>query len=372
MCDSYDYLVTAAGRVNLIGEHIDYCGGKVLPAALSCSNKIYCKRNGTDKINLSWENLPDEITLDINELTKYKKTKYANYIAGCAYEWKAKGHELVGADMRFSCDVPFGSGLSSSAAIEVSTLAAFCTLSGEQIDKKEIAITAQKAENDYVGVNCGIMDQYASAFGKKNNAILLDCSNASHEYVPLDFGEYILVIANTNKPHNLVESKYNERRKETEEALKALKQKICVESLSDVTPYDFNENIYLLSGKVRNRAEHVVYENLRVKKAVEALKNNDLVEFGKLLTESHLSLKDLYEVTGKELDSLFFAALSFEGCLGSRMTGAGFGGSTISLVKKCDAKRFEQFVRERYIKDVGYAPSFITAEISDGITITKL
>ena len=372
MSDSYDYFVTAAGRVNLIGEHIDYCGGKVLPAALSCQNKIYAKRNGTDKINLSWENLPDKITLDINDLEKYKKTKYANYIAGCAFEWKNSGREVVGADMRFSCDVPFGSGLSSSAAIEVSTLAALSVLAGEPLDKKEIALLAQKAENFYVGVNCGIMDQYASAFGKKDNAVLLDCSSVSHEYVPLDLGEYLLVLSNTNKPHDLVMSKYNERRAETDEALRLFKEKLNVNRLADVTPYDFNENIYLLSGKVRNRAEHVVYECLRVKQAVEALRSGNLLKFGKLMTESHISLKNLYEVTGKELDTLFFAAASFDGCIGSRMTGAGFGGCTVSLVKKDKIDLFKSYVGERYIAEVGYAPSFYTANVSDGITVTKL
>ena len=216
---NYAYRVSAAGRVNLIGEHVDYCGGKVMPAALSLKNTVYVRPNGTDKINLSWTDIPARITLEIGKLGEYKDVKYANYPAGSAYFWQQAGHKVIGCDMLLDCTVPFGSGLSSSAAIEVSTIAALATVAGEAFDPVEVALVAQKAEHEYAGVNCGIMDQYASACGKKDNAILLDCKTLVREYVPILLGDYALVIANCNKPHSLVESKYNERRAETELAL---------------------------------------------------------------------------------------------------------------------------------------------------------
>lgn len=368
----YAYKITAAGRVNIIGEHIDYCGGKVFPAALSLNNTVLVKANGTDKINLRWTTTDFKISLDIEELEKYADVKYANYIAGCALIWKNAGHKLLGCDMLQDCKVPFGSGLSSSAAIEVSTLAAFATIAGETIDKKEIALLAQKAEREYAKVNCGIMDQYASANGLKDHAILLDCKKIEHEYVPFDLGEYALIIANCNKPHNLVESKYNERRAETEEALTVLQTVLNVECLAEVSTEEFEKNKHLLSGKVADRAEHVIYECERVNRAVNAMKCGDIKMLGKLLNESHSSLKNKYAVTGVELDCLAETAQSFSSCVGSRMTGAGFGGCTISIVKKQDTARFKEFVGNRYKEVIGYSATFYEAEIDDGITVEKL
>lgn len=367
----YDFIVAAAGRVNIIGEHVDYCGGKVFPAALSLKNTVYVKANGTDKINLSWTTTDFKVSLDINQLEKYADLKYGNYQAGCALIWKNAGHKLLGCDMLQDCKVPFGSGLSSSAAIEVSTLAALATIAGEKIDKKEIALLAQKAEREYAKVNCGIMDQYASANGLKDHAILLDCKKIEHEYVPLKLGENTLVIANCNKPHNLVESKYNERRAETEEALEKLQTVLKVDCLAEITPEQFEEYKGLLCGKVKDRAKHVIYECDRVHKAVTAMRNGDIEELGRLLNASHESLKTLYEVTGKELDALADAAQNFDGCLGSRMTGAGFGGCTISIVKKDRVEEFKKKVGESYRKAIGYDCAFYDAEISDGITVEK-
>lgn len=367
----YDFIVTAAGRVNIIGEHIDYCGGKVFPAALSLKNTVYVKANGTDKINLSWTTTDFKVSLDINQLEKYADLKYGNYQAGCALIWKNAGHKLLGCDMLQDCKVPFGSGLSSSAAIEVSTLAALATIAGEKIDKKEIALLAQKAEREYAKVNCGIMDQYASANGLKDHAILLDCKKIEHEYVPFKLGENTLVITNCNKPHNLVESKYNERRAETEEALEKLQTALKVDCLAEITPEQFEEHKGLLSGKVQGRAKHVIYECDRVNKAVVAMKSGDIEELGRLLNASHESLKTLYEVTGKELDALATAAQNFDGCLGSRMTGAGFGGCTISIIKRDRVGEFKKKVGEAYRKAIGYDCTFYDAEISDGITVEK-
>ena len=370
--ESFDYEVTASGRVNIIGEHVDYCGGKVFPAALSLKNTVLIRANGTDKVNLCWSDLEEEITVDLHRLADYKNVKHANYIAGSLYMWQKAGHPVVGADMFFDCKVPFGSGLSSSAAIEVSAIAAMCALTGEKMDKPQIAIAAQKAERDYVGVNCGIMDQYASACGVKGHAMLLDCATLDCEQVPVDLKEYSLVIANCNKPHNLVESKYNERRAETEAALAALKATLPINNLAEVTEEDFARYGNLLSGKVYDRAKHVVFECARVKAAEKAMKTGDIKALGKILNESHFSLRDLYEVTGAELDALQKAALSFPYCIGSRMTGAGFGGCVISLVKTDKKQEFISAVTERYAAKIGYPPSVYQTEIDDGITVKKL
>ncbi len=365
------YIISAAGRVNLIGEHIDYCGGKVLPAALSFKNTVTMKPNGTNFINLSWTTLPDKISLDINKLGEYKHLKNAKYQAGCAYVWQNAGHKIVGCDMLLDCTVPFGSGLSSSAAIEVSVIAALCVAAGEKIDPKEIALAAQKAENEYVGMNCGIMDQYASACGKKNHAILLDCKTVESEYIPIELGEYQLVIANCNKPHNLVSSKYNERRQETELALELLQTKADVACLADLSPEKFEEICDVLPETVRRRARHVVNECERVRLAVVAMENGDMLGLGKLLNASHASLKDLYEVTGAELDSLAASAQAHPACIGSRMTGGGFGGCTVSLVHKDGVEDFKKYVSERYTKETGYPVSFYDADIADGIVVSE-
>ncbi len=370
----YAYRVSAAGRVNLIGEHVDYCGGKVMPAALSLKNTVYIRPNGTDRINLAWTDIPARITLDIGRLGEYKDVKYANYPAGCAYLWQQAGHKVIGCDMLHDCTVPFGSGLSSSAAIEVSTIAALATIAGEPLDPVEIALVAQKAEREYAGVNCGIMDQYASACGKKDNAILLDCKTLVREYVPILLGDYTLVIANCNKPHSLVESKYNERRSETERALELLRTKADISCLAELTPDAFERIAHVLDGegKVRDRARHVVEECDRVRRAAGAMKRGDVGTLGELLNASHASLRDLYEVTGVELDTLAGAAQAHPACAGSRMTGAGFGGCTVSVVQKDGVADFKKTVSARYTGKIGYEPSFYDCTVEDGIIVTKL
>ncbi|HIY99820.1 MAG TPA: galactokinase [Firmicutes bacterium] len=370
----YAYRVSAAGRVNLIGEHVDYCGGKVMPAALSLKNTVYIRPNGTDRINLAWTDIPARITLDIGRLGEYKDVKYANYPAGCAYLWQQAGHKVIGCDMLHDCTVPFGSGLSSSAAIEVSTIAALATIAGEPLDPVEIALVAQKAEREYAGVNCGIMDQYASACGKKDNAILLDCKTLVREYVPILLGDYTLVIANCNKPHSLVESKYNERRSETERALELLRTKADISCLAELTPDAFERIAHVLDGegKVRDRARHVVEECDRVRRAAGAMKRGDVGTLGELLNASHASLRDLYKVTGVELDTLAEAAQAHPACAGSRMTGAGFGGCTVSVVQKDGVADFKKTVSARYTGKIGYEPSFYDCTVEDGIIVTKL
>lgn len=365
-------LFTAAGRINVIGEHVDYCGGKVFPAALNLRCNVYGRKNGTNKIRVAASTYKEVVELDIDKLDSYKGLKYGNYQAGVAYYLQEEGTPIIGCDLLYDCTVPFGSGLSSSAAIEVATAVALSEYAEVKYDKVKIALLCQKAENKYAGVNCGIMDQFASAMGKKDHAVLLDCSTLEYEYVPLKLGDYCIVVANCNKPHNLVESKYNVRRHEVETALKEIQKVKKINSLAELTPKDFNEVKYLLSGVVGIRAEHVVMECARVKEAVKALKAGDIVELGRLLNESHYSLRDLYEVTGKELDTLSDFARKETCCLGSRMIGAGFGGCTISIVKKDAVEGFIARVGLAYFNAIGYRASFYETSLEDGITVSKL
>ena len=365
-------LFTAAGRINVIGEHVDYCGGKVFPAALNLRCNVYGRKREGNTIRLAFRGIEGIVELDINKLDAYRGLKIGNYQAGVAYFLQQKGVEIVGCDLYYDCTVPFGSGLSSSAAIEVATAVTLSEYAGVSYDKVEIALLSQKAENEYAGVNCGIMDQFASAMGKKDHAVLLDCSTLEYEYVPLQLGEYSIVVANCNKPHNLVESKYNVRRQEVERALQSIQKVLPVKSLSEVTPKQFAEVKYLLAGVLEKRAEHVVMECDCVNKAVEALKAGNLQELGRLLNESHYSLRDLYEVTGKELDTLSALSRMEAGCLGSRMIGAGFGGCTISIVKKTMVESFIRHVDKAYYDAIGYKASFYETSIEDGITVEKL
>ncbi len=365
-------LFTAAGRINVIGEHVDYCGGKVFPAALNLRCNVYGRKTGTGVIRMAFRGIDGIVEVETDKLDSYRHLKIGNYQAGVAYFLQEKGVQIVGCDLYYDCTVPFGSGLSSSAAIEVATAVTLCEYAGVPYDKVELALLSQKAENEYAGVNCGIMDQFASAMGKKDHAVLLDCSTLEYEYVPLKLGDYCLVVANCNKPHNLVESKYNVRRQEVETALKSIQKVLDVKCLAEVTPKQFNEVKYLLSGVVAKRAEHVVMECARVHEAVAALKAGDLVELGRLLNESHYSLRDLYEVTGKELDTLSALARKEADCLGSRMIGAGFGGCTISIVRKSAVEGFIRRVGAAYAETIGYKASFYETSIEDGITVSKL
>ena len=365
-------LFTAAGRINVIGEHVDYCGGKVFPAALNLRCNVYARKTGGKTIRLAFRGIEGIVELDIDNLDGYRHLPIGNYQAGVAYYLQEKGVEIVGCDLFYDCTVPFGSGLSSSAAIEVATAVTFCEYAGVEYDKVELALISQKAENKYAGVNCGIMDQFASAMGKKDHAVLLNCATLEYEYVPLQLGDYCLVVANCNKPHNLVESKYNERRSETEEALRIIQTVKDVKNLAEVTPQDFEEVKHLLSPVVAKRTEHVVMECERVRNAVEALKAGNLKELGAILNAGHQSLSELYEVTGIELDTLSGLERKQEGCLGSRMIGAGFGGCTISIVEKSKVAAFIQNVDKAYEEAIGYKASFYETSIEDGITVQKL
>lgn len=360
-------IYSAAGRVNLIGEHIDYCGGKVLPAALSLKCRVAVRKNGTNLLRIAATTLSDFTEINLLDTSFYKSYKWGSYQAGVADELLKAGYRLVGCDILYDCSVPFGSGLSSSAAIEVATAYTLAKLGGNPIDKTKLAVICQKAENNYCNVNCGIMDQFASANGKAGHAVLLDCSTLKFDYVPLDLKDCTLVLTNCKKPHSLVSSAYNDRRNEVQTALNIIKTKYKIKNLAELSPALLEESKTLLHPVIYRRTRHVVTECDRVKRSVEILKKGDMQAFGKILNESHISLRNDYEVTGAELDALAEEAWKREECLGSRMTGAGFGGCTVSLVKKDGVDRFIAAVSEKYRKRIGYCAEFYVAEIADGI-----
>ena len=362
------------GRVNLIGEHIDYNGGCVFPAALTDGTVIALRRRSDKTIRLKATDLDDLVTLDINRLSEYKDLKWGNYQAGVAYVMQQAGYEIVGCDMLFDDSLPHGGGLSSSAGIEVAAALAFATLSNEEkgitepVDMIQMALYSQKAENEYVGVSCGIMDQFASAMGKKDCAILLKCDTLEYKHIPLDMKGYSIVISNTNKKRSLADSKYNERCEECAKGLKMLQTELAdLKFLCELTPKVFERYAHLITDEtVLKRVRHVVNENARVLKSVEVLKQGDLASFGALMNASHDSLRDDYAVTGIELDTLVDEARKISGTIGSRMTGAGFGGCTVSLVKDEAVAEFTEKVGAAYTEKIGYAPSFYRFGIGDG------
>ncbi len=364
----------APGRVNLIGEHTDYNGGYVFPAALTMNTTVIARKRDDNLIHLCATDLPDRVEADITKLDSYKHLKWGNYQIGVAYELEKLGYEIVGCDMLSYGTIPYGGGLSSSASIEVSTAILFATFSNEKkglpndIDMIEMAKVSQRTEHTYAGVNCGIMDQFASAMGKKDHAIFLNCKNLDYSLVPLKMDGYKLVIANTNKKRGLADSKYNERRSECEAAFELLKDAVPgATCLGDISAEQFAANAHLIENEtVRKRAQHVIEEDDRVLRSVEALKAGDLITFGALMTQSHNSLRDLYEVTGVELDTLVEEALKIDGTIGSRMTGAGFGGCSVSMVREDAVERFIETVGKEYEKKIGYAASFYVSDIGDG------
>ena len=360
----------APGRVNLIGEHTDYNGGNVFPCAIDKGTYGLVKKRNDRKFRMYSENFADlgvmEFTLD--ELTNDKKHDWANYPKGVIKMFLEAGQKIdSGFDILFSGNIPNGAGLSSSASIEMLTAIVLKDLFHLSIDPVEMAQLGKKTENLFIGVNSGIMDQFAIAMGKKDHAILLDCNTLKYAYVPVVLKDEVIVIANTNKRRGLADSKYNERRAECDEALAELQTKLPIKALGELSIEQFEANKDLIKSPVRQkRAKHAVYENQRTLKAQKELSAGNLAEFGKLMNQSHISLRDDYEVTGVELDTL--AALAWEqpGVVGSRMTGAGFGGCTVSIVKKDKVDDFIKNVGEAYKNKIGYAADFYIASVSDG------
>lgn len=363
---------SAAGRVNLIGEHVDYCGGKALPLALSMKSRVYASRRNDGIIRLAATTTPIKVELDLSRIYEYKGLKWGSYQAGVVSELLKKGKKVCGCDLLFDVDIPFGAGLSSSAAIEVSTALAVTHLSGIEMTPYELALLSQKAERDYVGVKCGLMDQLISAEGKKDCALLVDFATLKRKYVKIKNESCRFVILNTNKPRALVSSKYNERFGETQEALRRLRKKLDIEFLAQATPKEIEENRDLFSDVLYKRAMHVVKECERVERFAESLERGDIVEQGRLMNESHYSLRNLYEVTGRELDVITESARNVEGCLGARMTGAGFGGCAVCLVEKDKEEKFKEKVLKEYKEKTGFTAVFYDCNVSDGIAIEEL
>ncbi|MBU5442590.1 galactokinase [Paenibacillus sp. MSJ-34] len=359
----------APGRVNLIGEHIDYNGGYVLPAALEFGTTLLIRARDDDRISLSSAQFPERAEFAYGQLPAAKSDQWTDYPTGVMVTLQQAGYPLSrGYDLLFHGEIPNGSGLSSSASIEVVTAFALLTLEGHPVDRKQISLWAQKAENAYVGVNCGIMDQFAVANGKKDHAILLMCDTLEFELVPFQTGNYKLVIGNTNKRRGLVDSKYNERRSECETAVNELKAAFPeLTLLGQLNRDQFAQHAGLIASEtVRKRAKHVIEENERVLQSVQKLKENDLAAFGRLMRESHLSLRDLYEVSCFELDVMVEEALKIPGVVGSRMTGAGFGGCTVSLVREDQVERFVREVGEAYEKATGLEAAFYVCGVGNG------
>lgn len=361
----------APGRVNLIGEHTDYNGGHVFPCALTIGTYAVARKREDNKLrfySMNFEHI-GVVEADLHNLKNQKGDGWTNYPKGVIWAFGEKGYSITsGMDLLLFGNIPNSSGLSSSASVEVVTGVIVKDLFGlDSVTMQEIALIGQYSENHFNGVNCGIMDQFAIAMGKKDHAIFLDTADLSYEYAPIVLKEAKIVIACSNKKRGLGDSKYNERRSECETALKELQTKLSIQSLGELTEKEFEAHKDLIQDSVRmRRAKHAVYENQRTIHAVEALKKGDIAEFGRLMNESHRSLRDDYEVTGKELDTLVETAWEQKGVIGSRMTGAGFGGCTVSIVKNENVEEFIKNVGETYRAVVGYAADFYVVDIGDG------
>ena len=361
----------APGRVNLIGEHTDYNGGHVFPCALTIGTYAAVRKRADRTCHFYSMNFENEgvigISLD-DKLEPSQRLKWANYPVGMIWAFGEKGMSPdTGFDMVVSGNIPNSSGLSSSASIEVLTGFVLKELYGFDVTNQEIALIGQFSENKFNGVNCGIMDQFAIAMGKEGHGIFLDTNTLQYKYVAVKLEGAKLVIACSNKKRGLGDSKYNERRAECEDALARIQTVKQIGSLGELTEREFEEVKSVIGDPVKERrAKHAVYENRRTVIAVEALKRNDIATFGKLMISSDTSLREDYEVTGKELDTLVSEALKVEGVIGSRMTGAGFGGCTVSIVKDEAVEPFIKKVGAAYLDTIGYAADFYVVEIGGG------
>ncbi|PEK06768.1 galactokinase [Bacillus toyonensis] len=361
------------GRINLIGEHTDYNGGYVFPASITYGTYGVARRREDDRVLVYSTNFKElgVISFALNELDYDKNANWANYVKGVILTLKEVGHKIdCGFELLVEGTIPNGAGLSSSASLELLIGVVLEDLFNLDVTRLELVKMGKKVENEFIGVNSGIMDQFAIGFGEKDKAILLDTNTLEYEMVPVVLDDYAIVIMNTNKRRELADSKYNERRAECEEALARLQTKLEIHALGELSETEFDANQNLIEDEILiKRAKHAVYENERTKKAKAALTAGDLEEFGKLLNASHISLRDDYEVTGLELDTLVATAQKQKGVLGARMTGAGFGGCAIALVKESETYTFKNNVYDEYLKVVGYAPVFYVAHIGSGTTV---
>lgn len=358
------------GRINLIGEHTDYNGGHVFPAAISLGTYGAAKKRLDQKLRFYSGNFEKEgiIEVDLNHLVFDKKDSWTNYPKGVIKFLQEAGHQISsGMDVYVYGNIPNGSGLSSSASLELLIGIMLERLFELKLERLDLVKIGKKTENDFIGVNSGIMDQFAIGMGADQRAIYLDTNTLDYDLVPLDLGSYVIVIMNTNKRRELADSKYNERRLECEKAVEELNRKLAIKSLGELDEASFDQYAYLIKDSNRlKRARHAVLENQRTLKARAALEKEDLEQFGRLMNASHVSLEHDYEVTGLELDTLVHTAWEQKGVLGARMTGAGFGGCAIAIVAKEAVEDFKEQLGKTYTEVVGYAPSFYLAEIASG------
>ena len=359
------------GRVNLIGEHTDYNGGHVFPCALTLGTYGAARKREDNKIHLYSMNLDSfgVVEASLDDLTNKKEYNWANYPLGVVWAFKEKGHTITsGFDMVIWGNIPNGSGLSSSASLEVLTGVILTDLFEiKDLSMTDLALIGQYSENNFNGCNCGIMDQFAVAMGKKDHAIFLDTSDLSYEYAPCVLDGAKIVITNSKVKHSLVDSAYNDRRNECAAALKALQSELDIQALGDLTPEEFEAHKSLIKDEIQlQRAKHAVYENQRTIDAVTALKAGDIESFGKLMNQSHISLRDDYDVSCEEIDILVDLAWKIPGVLGSRITGGGFGGCTVSIVKDESIDTFIETIGKTYLEKVVHEAEFYTVDIGDG------
>lgn len=359
LCDPI-YILKAPGRVNLIGEHVDYCGGNVFPCAINMNIIMAASPRSDSKFKVYSCNFNEEAEFSTTNIPFDFKNKWSNYIRGVLDQLEyRKIKNIKGMNILFDGNIPVGGGLSSSAALEVATIFLMNLTNNLSLKAEEMALLAQAAEGEFVGVKCGIMDQFVSLLAKKDSALMINCKTLEYEHVSLNLKDASIVITNTKVKRGLATSAYNERRRETEEGLGLLK-KHCKDAsfLCDIKPSEFEQFKDILPEIIRRRCEHVIYENDRVLKARGALKKDNIIIFGKLMNESHESLKTLYEVSCPELNLLVTKAQEIEGVIGSRLTGAGFGGCTVSIVNNSSLSLFKESLTSSYMKEFNMEPEF--------------
>lgn len=359
------------GRINVIGEHTDYNGGHVFPCAISLGTYGVVSPRDDKIVGLYSANFPDAgvISFDLNSLEYDSQYGWGNYVRGMMYELK-KHHDVKfdhGFNLYIHGNLPDGAGLSSSASLEILTGTILNDMFNLQLEKIDLVYAGQQTENDYIGLNSGIMDQFAIAMGKKDQAIFLDTNTMEYEYYPLDLGNNVVLIMNSNKAHELANSKYNERRAQCEEALKRIQSKLAIKALGELTKEQFDLVSYLINDDVLlKRARHAVFENQRTIDAKNALKDRDLIKLGHLISASHISLEYDYEVSVNELDTLASTAWNQDGVLGARIIGGGFGGCAIAIVDKDRVNNVRDIIAKKYVDEFGYKADFYIAKISEG------
>lgn len=364
-------VVQAPGRVNLIGEHTDYNEGFVFPMAIGRYIRLAARPRRDGRVHVTALDVGAESSFEaVSTVARDEEQPWSNYVRGVVKLLVEAGVPVAGADIVFTGDIPIGGGLSSSAALEVATANLFLELAGVTMDGPEVAKLGQRAENEFVGMSCGIMDQFISQMGRAGHALMLDCRSLEHRHVPLRLGEHVFAIVQSGVKHSLVDSAYNERRAECEQGVRTLSMyEDGINALRDVTPEVLSKHVRKLQPSVERRVRHVVVENARVQASVAALEQGDLVRFGQLMGESHDSLRDLYAVSCEEIDLLVNLARGVSGVLGARLTGGGFGGCTVNLLRKDALDRFAEGIVEPYRERTGITPEIIVTDAVDGAAV---